>query len=129
MFRKFLVKNDDVLQKYRYVKLQFGKELILHLDCRTRWHSILTMLERFVLLQNPITMSPLELKNEISFSDQEHETMQEIINVLKPVKLAVEGVNYSNSFGTRICHKSDIRIFPTPERTDQALGGKYLPKH
>jgi hypothetical protein len=42
-FKRSPTKNDTVFQKY--VKSEHGKELSLLLDCKTRWNSLLTMLE------------------------------------------------------------------------------------
>lgn len=43
-FRKSNVENDALQEEVRIV---FGKDLQLKIDCKTRWHTILSMLERF----------------------------------------------------------------------------------
>lgn len=42
MFKRSPTKNDDVLQKY--VQLDFGKEISLISDCKTRYDSIIFVL-------------------------------------------------------------------------------------
>ncbi|GBM14206.1 hypothetical protein AVEN_167293-1 [Araneus ventricosus] len=45
LFKRSPTKYDMYLQKY--VKEDTGKELSLILDCRTRWNSLLAMIEKF----------------------------------------------------------------------------------
>ena len=52
IFRSSPTKNDKVLQKY--VKEEFWKELSLVLDSKTRWNSLVSMIERFFKLKNCI---------------------------------------------------------------------------
>ena len=47
MFKKSPTKNENYLQKY--VKVEFGKVIM---DCKTRWSSLLLMLEIFDKLKN-----------------------------------------------------------------------------
>ena len=47
MFSKSPTKNDILRQ---YIKTDFGKDIVLLKDCKTRWSSLLLMLERFYLL-------------------------------------------------------------------------------
>ncbi|KAJ2951978.1 hypothetical protein O0L34_g4241 [Tuta absoluta] len=49
LFKKSPTKNDTILQKH--VQDEFQKELALLLDCKTRWSSMATMLERFLKLR------------------------------------------------------------------------------
>ena len=49
LFRQSPVKNDDHLQPYILKNLGRGKMFLL--DCKMRWNSLLTMLERFYKLR------------------------------------------------------------------------------
>lgn len=89
IFRRSPTKNDKVLQ--HYVKAEFGKELVLFLDCKTRWNSLFSMLERFYMLKSCIQKSIIDLKLD-SFSDEEFEAISVAISALHPVKLAVEAL-------------------------------------
>lgn len=90
MFRRSPTKNDEVLQKY--VVEEFKKDFSLILDCKTRWSSLLAMLERFNKLQNCIRKALIDIKSNIVFSDVELETIATLLEILLPVKLAVEAL-------------------------------------
>jgi polysaccharide deacetylase 2 family uncharacterized protein YibQ len=60
MFRMSPTKNDDILQKY--IQEEFGKELALILDVRTRWNSLLEMLEKFYQVIITIRKILIDLK-------------------------------------------------------------------
>ena len=47
-----IIKKNDTLQKY--VAAEFGKQITLIKDCKTRWNSLLSMLLRAYLLKNCI---------------------------------------------------------------------------
>ena len=89
IFRRSPTKNP-ILQKY--VKERHGKELSLILDCRTRWNSLVDMLERFVLLKDCIQKSLIDIGNPAVINDNEFQIMQDIIQCLEPVKLTVEAI-------------------------------------
>lgn len=90
LFRRSPTKNDEVLQ--RYVIGEFGEDLVLILDCKIRWSSLLTMIERFHKLRNCIRKALIDIKSEIVFSTEEMEIIQSVIQILLPVKLAVEAL-------------------------------------
>lgn len=89
-FKRSPTKNDTVLQKY--VKLENGKKLSLLLDCKTRWNSLLTMLERFILLKPSFQKALIDLNHSIRLEDFDFVLIAEIIDVLAPVKLTVEAL-------------------------------------
>ncbi|KAL0895021.1 hypothetical protein ABMA27_013490 [Loxostege sticticalis] len=83
------VKNDLLQQ---YIKAEFGKELQLILDCRTRWSSLASMLSRFNEVKHCISKALIDLKltsSSFSFTDEEYMTLTHIEQALEPVKLAV----------------------------------------
>lgn len=90
MFRKSPTKNDDVLQ--RYVKADFGSEISLSLDCRTRLNSLLEMLEKFFEIRYCVKKALIDLKSDIVFSDEDFDLLDELIRSLLPIKLAVEAL-------------------------------------
>lgn len=90
IFRASPTKNDDVLQKN--VKAEFGKELMLILDSKTRWNSLLLMLERFIKLKSAIQKSLIDLKSDIRFSTAEFDLLTKTVSVLMPIKCAVEAI-------------------------------------
>lgn len=89
-FKRSALKNETVLQKY--VKIEHGKELSLLLDCKTRWNSLLTMLERFNLLKTSIQKALIDLNHPIRLEDDDFELVNKIVDVLTPIKLTVEAI-------------------------------------
>ena len=59
LFWQSPVKNDDHLQPN--ILENFGREKMLLLDCKTRWNSLLTMLERFYELKKEIKKALVQL--------------------------------------------------------------------
>lgn len=80
-FRKSPTKYDTYLQKY--VIEETGKELTLLLDCRTRWNSLLNMLERFYKLKNCVEKALIDVKSEIKFSDLEWLSIKNLAECLE----------------------------------------------
>jgi len=92
IFKNSPSKNDKYLQKY--VKEQLGKEAALKLDCKTRWSSMLCMLEKFDEIKFCIKKALIDIGYEydIHFSDEEFNLLSSIIAALTPVKLTVDAL-------------------------------------
>lgn len=95
LFRRSPTKNDEILQKY--VLSDFKEDLNLTLDCKTRWSSLLSMFKRFDKLKICIQKALLDLKSDISFTQNEYDIISSIKNMLLPVKLAVEALCRANA--------------------------------
>ena len=92
MFRKSPAKND-ILQQY--IKTEFGKEIVLLQDCKTRWSMLLLMLERLYLLQVCIKKSLIDIKNKeesLDLSHNKNQMLLEIITALVPIKTTVKAL-------------------------------------
>ena len=68
--------------RQRYVKELYPKTFNLILDCKTRWSSLLNMLERIVKIKLPVQKALLELQEMITLSDQELTEISRIIQSL-----------------------------------------------
>lgn len=90
MFKRSPTSNDNTLQKY--VKAEFGKELSLLLDCKTRWSSLWTMLERFQQLRDCVFKSLIDMKNPLTFSADECKQIDQLVSALEPIKATVEAL-------------------------------------
>ena len=90
LFRLSPTRNDDILQKY--VKTEMGKEKALILDTRTRWNSLLAMIERFYSLRSCIQKALIDMNSDIKFSEVEFQLMNDTIDVLQPIQYAVESL-------------------------------------
>ncbi|GFS80610.1 uncharacterized protein TNCV_3870311 [Trichonephila clavipes] len=87
LFRKSPIKND-ILQKY--VKEEFGCKKMVCLDTKTRWNSLLAILERFLEIKSAISKALIDIKEEQMMVNVEFETMTTIVKGLKPVKIGLE---------------------------------------
>lgn len=86
-FKKSPVKNSVLQAK---VKLQEVKELSLLLDCKTRWNSLVPMLERLLKLNNCLKDALEELGREDLYNEVDFGSLKNVIDVLKPIELAVK---------------------------------------
>ncbi|GFT87423.1 uncharacterized protein TNCV_4050691 [Trichonephila clavipes] len=87
LIRKSPIKND-ILQKY--VKEEFGCEKVVCLDTKTRWNSLLAVLERFLEIKSAISKALIGIKEEQMMVNVEFETVTTIVKGLKPVKIGLE---------------------------------------
>ena len=90
LFRRSPVKNDTILQKH--VQSEFGKELLLILDSKTRWNSLLDMISRFFTPKKCIQMSLIELSSEITISESGFTTLQNLVNALGLIQFGAEAL-------------------------------------
>ncbi|GBO27232.1 hypothetical protein AVEN_160044-1 [Araneus ventricosus] len=90
LFKRSPAKYDMYLQKY--VKEDTGKELSLILDCRTYWNSLLAMIERFHKLKVCIDKALIDKESDTKFSDLEWSKIKDLIDSLRPFKLAVDAL-------------------------------------
>ncbi|GBM83363.1 hypothetical protein AVEN_73149-1, partial [Araneus ventricosus] len=95
LFKRSPTKYDMYLQKY--VKEDTGKELSFILDCRTRWNSLLAMIEKFHKLKVCIDKALIDIGSDTTFSDLEWLKIKDLIESLQPFKLAVEVLYRRNS--------------------------------
>ncbi len=95
IFKRSPTSNDDILQKY--VKAEFGKELSLLLDCKTRWSSLYAMLDRFQMLKDCVLKSLIDMKHKLTFSDEDSEQISQLVSGLQPVKVTVEALCRSDA--------------------------------
>lgn len=85
LFKRSPVKNT-ILQKY--IKEDFGKELSLYLDCKTRWNSLAKMIERYLQVSKPLSKALIDLQYPNPLSSEEIEVLQKMSEALKPIQLA-----------------------------------------
>ena len=88
LFRKSPVRNDDNFQPH--IRLSFGKEKALFLDCKTRWNSLLQMLKRFYELRKEVRIAMVQLDQHFDVSDEELVRIKELCDALTPIEMAVE---------------------------------------
>ena len=94
LLRKSPVKND-VLQEE--VKKHHGREVALILDCRTRWNSLLAMIQQFLKIIEQIGVVLADISPSLICTEQELDILTDIVDVLEPVKLAAEALCRKNA--------------------------------
>lgn len=91
LFRKSPLKNETL---QNYVRKEYGKELQLVLDCRTRWNSLSDMISSFNKLKLSICKALIDLglgsNPQFCFTEEEFSVLKDLDNIFQPVKLAVE---------------------------------------
>ena len=87
-FFKYSPKRNSILQEY--VKEKYKVEHSLLLDCKTRWNSLLNMVERFIKLV-PCIRSALKDLNALHLLDEQSiPILSDVYSALNPIKIAVE---------------------------------------
>ena len=91
LYKRSPLKNEKL---QHYVKIDFGKEQSMLLDSKTRWNSLLTMLERFCKLKNCIMKTQIDIESDLALTMEnlEFDRLQELVDALSPIKCAVEAV-------------------------------------
>lgn len=76
-----------------------GKTLAVQLDCKTRWDSTVTMLERFLRLTegNCIQHALIDAKSNIVFSEEEISILKNVTTSLKLVQITTKTICKRNS--------------------------------
>jgi len=81
----------------RNVKLLFEKEIELAIDVKTRWSSIEPMLEKFILLEVPISQALTELNAVHLIENINIDLLSNIKSTLAPISAAVEALSRNDS--------------------------------
>ena len=91
MFRKSPLR-DEILQKH--IHAQLNTELKLILDSKTRWNSLSEMIVR---VEKCIRMALVKIGTSTTITNAEIKTLHDLIDVLEPVKHAVDGLCRRNT--------------------------------
>jgi len=91
LFKRSPTKNDTL---QIYVKQEFGKDIKLQLDCKTRWSSLADMISTFIKIKLCVSKALIDLNLEAdpsySLNAEEHAVLANLDKAFQPVKLAVE---------------------------------------
>lgn len=88
LFRKSPM-NNGLLQAY--VKEEKGHELQLLLDTRTRWNSLVIMVERFLKLLDSIKKALADIN--YYWNEENEGVLKKLVQILNPLKLAIEALS------------------------------------
>ena len=87
MFQNSPLKNDRLQD---FVKNEFDEELKLILDCKVRWNSLLTMIERFLKLKNGISKALRVIASTENVFEEEWAMLNNQVEVLCPLKIVLK---------------------------------------
>ncbi|CAM1327206.1 ATP6V0B (predicted) [Pycnogonum litorale] len=88
MFRRSPLKNDSLRTN---TKSEFGQELGLILDSKTRLNSLSKMLDRFLKLKRSIAKSLLDFDElECNLAEGDYEVISEVVQALEPFKAGAD---------------------------------------
>ncbi|XP_045128679.1 uncharacterized protein LOC123516756 [Portunus trituberculatus] len=113
MFRKSPTRNEKL---QRYVVSEYGKELMLKLDSKTRWNSLLDMLERFLKVKNSVAKAMIDCNMEMNITNGELKVLNDLVTALQPVKLGAERMGCR---GTTILTAEGVFSFMLKELNEQ----------
>lgn len=89
-FRHSASKNDTLL---KYTKEEHAKELTVIIDVKTRWNTVLDMIERFLLIHKSICKAFIDHpEGALQFDEFELTQLEDLKNALKPMKVATLSV-------------------------------------
>ena len=106
LFKRSPVKNS-ILQKY--VREENGKELSLLFDCKTRWNSLLAMIDRFISLKKTISKALIDIAATEKMDSIDREILDNICRCLKPIEITVCALNRRDA--TLLSAEGVYRIF------------------
>lgn len=82
-------KSQDIQQKLqKYVIEHDGHQILIKLDVKHRWNSLATMISTFLKLKSYVNHTLLEF-NLDTFSESEFKILDNVLNVLQPLNIAV----------------------------------------
>ncbi|XP_073715766.1 uncharacterized protein [Misgurnus anguillicaudatus] len=88
-FHKSPVSNDKLRE---CIKRDNGKELVLILDCRTRWNSLADMLDRYIVLHRPVTKTLIDINPALIITSEHLALIKQLSSCLKPVRMGIESL-------------------------------------
>ena len=99
---KVLVKVRKIVETFKrsplkidslkcYSNIKFGKELVLILDSKTRWNSMLTLIQRFIKVKKAVFKSLVDFSLEnLILSNDELTVIENLAKSLEPIVLGSE---------------------------------------
>ena len=86
-FKRSPLKTDNLKH---YSKNELGQELVLILDSKTRWNSILAMIQRYIKIKKAVAKSLLDFGLEKLMVSDELKVIENLAKSPKPVILDSE---------------------------------------
>ena len=91
LFRKSPVRNDG-FQKHLEENTESERILTLLNHCKTRWNSLLAMIDRFLLLKPEIQKHFIDIGEKFTLTDPEIAGLNQLKDALEPLKWASDKI-------------------------------------
>ncbi|UYV74205.1 BRPF1 [Cordylochernes scorpioides] len=91
LFNRSPLKNE-ILLNYMRQDNRISTSMCLMLDCRTRWDSLLNMLERLLSVKSAIQKALIDVNANVRLTDEDFDIMTQLISALKPFRAAVAAI-------------------------------------
>ncbi|UYV60546.1 ATP6V0B [Cordylochernes scorpioides] len=91
LFKRSPLKNE-ILLNYMRQDNRISTSMCLILDCRTRWDSLLNMLERLLSVKSAIQKALIDVKAKVRLTDEDFDIMTQVISALKPFRAAMASI-------------------------------------
>ncbi|UYV73039.1 EPM2AIP1, partial [Cordylochernes scorpioides] len=91
LFKRSPLKNE-ILLNYMRQDNRISTSMCLILDCRTRWNSLLNMLERLLSGKSAIQKALIDMNANVRLTDEDFYIMTQVISALKPFRAAVAAI-------------------------------------
>ena len=108
----------------KYIINQENKELQLQLDCKTRWNSLIVMIERFLKVKDCINKALVDLGMK-EYKQENILVLEDILNILRPIEIAVKQLSRDDA---NILTSEGIFkfVFEKMKNTNSSLGYEML---
>ncbi|KAI6653079.1 hypothetical protein LOD99_3915 [Oopsacas minuta] len=89
IFRKSSLKNE-VLQSY--IKEDLGKTSNLVMDCKTRWNSLVSMINRLLTVRKPLCKAMIDINLNMDVCELDWQVLENICSCLKPIEMGISAL-------------------------------------
>ena len=85
--RKVVKKFKKSALLTNFLEKETGKKL--HLDVKTRWSSLCTMIESYIKIKDHVKMALIKANEKITLTPTMDNNLQTILNILRPIESAI----------------------------------------
>ena len=65
------------------VALIFSENLNLILGCKTRWNSLISMIDRFLTVRKPLCKAMIDINMSIEICERDWQVLENVLSILK----------------------------------------------
>ena len=86
MFRKSPLKSETLK---KYINEHLGINLNLILDCKTRWNSLISMIDRFLTVRKPLCKAMIDINTSTEICERDWQVLENVLSILKPIEMGI----------------------------------------